>query len=285
MAIPSYIRLPDGAIYVNPVKRHVRPFWLVTDPVTVTVPAGGIVEAEVEIDTLGHFEWIYNQCKADGDFTIQILDVNTGRQLMNRPVHIRTISSIALSGERPFKLPESYFFNTEEAGRTVKLRFRDLSGAENNIRWVMHGRRWYHKEAPPEVQHKIQERFALKERTYVYWLTTIARDPDAIPTIPASGTLTERFSATDEADSEISKLTLVSTGPFTFQLRERASGKTLSNGQVHSTVGWGDAEFPFIWASPLLLERNYDLDLEMVDLSGAPNQVFATLTARRLQYA
>jgi len=283
--IPSYIREPNGKIYVNPVKRHVKPFWLTTDPEVTVLEAAGTpgdtVETEIDIDTRGHFEWIYNQNYSLGDYLILIKDVNTGRDLMNRPIHIRTLASLALSGQRPFKLPESYFFNTEEAGRSVKVQMTNLEAFPNQVKFVMHGRRWYHKEAPPEVQYAIQKRFGFRERTYAYWIGP--KDP--YPTIAALGTATVRFSATDAADSEISKLTLVSTGAFTFRLRERASSKTLMNGTVHSSVGFGTGEFPFIWAETLLLERNYDLDLEMTDISGAPNTIYPTLTARRLQYA
>ena len=49
--------------------------------------------------------------------------------------------------------------------------------------------------------------------------------------------------------------------------------------------GWGNAEFPFVFQESLLIERNYDIAVDVRDLSGlSENRVFLTFHARRLWY-
>lgn len=295
----------DG-YYINPTKRHVRPFWLVptlADEQVVEMTAAGTAGATVkgisfEVDTQGHFEIASAMFVAtSNNFVVEIFDPNLPRFLQNAEVHARAVGGTA---RRPFLWPESYFVNVQEAKRTIQMNFRNLSAAPNDVRWCFHGRRWYHKEAIEPVQRAIEQRFARMEKTYTYFMTldlgrskyssstAEGANPPAI-TLAASQTLQENsapmFFAGDEADTEVHKLTVFATGAFEFQLRERQSGRILSNGFVHQTQGWGDGEFPFPLAETFLFERNYDLLFEVRDLSGAENKIFPVLTGRRLQYA
>jgi len=299
--------------YINPTKRHVRPFWLVPKLVSeqnvALTPAGtpGARQAGIafEVDTQGHFEIAYAMFKAtddDGndvsDFLVEIFDGgNNMKGLQNTELHA---VAVAGSARRPFIWPETYFLNVQNAPRTMFMNFRNLSTGNLNIRWVFHGRRWYHKEATPEVQRAIQEKFDRMEKTYTYFLTLSLAASNYTPSTPeganapgitlASGQqLLEGqapfFWATDEADTEVHYLTYRATGPFEFQLREAESGRTLSNGFVQVTSGWGDGEFPFVFPETLLMERNYKVLFEVRDLSGAENIIYPVLTGRRLQYA
>lgn len=292
--------------YINPVKRHVRPFWLIptdSDEQIVSLAAAGTPGDEVKkvqfvVDTQGHFEIAYSMFEAtDPNFLVIISDGgNNEAQLMNREIHATTISADA---KRPFIWPETYFLNVQNAPRTVFMNFRNLSSSPNNVRWAFHGRRWYHKEAPALVQQAIEERFARMEKTYTYFLTVEptragGRPPDIILT--PSQALQENsapfFRATDEADTEVYKLMVFaqfadgSDGQFTFALREQQSGRILANGQVSNSSGWGTGAFPFILPETFLFERNYVLLFEVTNLSSSQNlTIFPTLCGRRLQYA
>ena len=295
--------------YINPSKRHVRPFWLVptleSEQCVILSPAGtagdAISNIQFDVDTQGHFEIAYFMFQStDPNFLVTIADGgNNNKLMMNAEIHARTIAGTA---RRPFILPETYFLNAQNAKRTFSMSFRNLyANGSNAIRWCFHGRRWYHKEAPPEVQRAMENRFGLMEKTYTYFLTLQQNPPSLNPNTPqganlpgltlaAGETLYENsapfFKSTDEADTEIHKLTCTADGPFEFQLRERQSGRTLSNGFIRAENGWGDGEFPYILPETFLLERNYEILFEVHDLSGLrANVIYPTLTGRRMQYA
>lgn len=289
--------------YINPTKRHVRPFWMLPKDATeqslalaaAGTPGDSAKLVQFEVDTQGHFEIAYTMFHADSpEFVVEILDGgNNLKKLQNEEIHARTIAGNA---RRPLIWPETYLLNVQNAPRTIMMNFRNLSALPNNIRWCFHGRRWYHKEAPGNVQQAIEKRFGRMEKTYTYFLT-LTRESMSAPenanlpglTLSPGQQLLEGqapfFWATDEADTEVHKLCAVSTGPFEFQLRERQSGRTLSNGFVQVTNGWGDGEYPFVYAETFLIERNYQVMFEVRDLSGAQNIIYPTMIGRRLQYA
>jgi hypothetical protein len=54
---------------------------------------------------------------------------------------------------------------------------------------------------------------------------------------------------------------------------------------VRVESGWGNAEFPFVFQESLLIERNYDIAVDVRDLSAlSQNRIFLTFHARRLWY-
>lgn len=292
--------------YINPTKRHVRPFWLLPDRpeqqalalAAAGTPGDTVKNVEFKVDTQGHFEIAYNIFLATSpQFLVTIKDGgNNLAQLMNEEIHAATIGG---SAQKPMIWPETYFLNVQDAGRSVFVDFRNLSAAPNIVRWLFHGRRWYHKEAPPNVQEAIQGRFERMEKTYTYFLTIQplrpstpeGANPPAITLAPGQ-TLIENaapfFTATNEADTEIHKIAVFATagpGSFEFQLRERQSGRTLGNGFISDVNGWGDGEFPFVFPETLLIERNYQVLFEIRNLAGVENRIFPALIGRRLQYA
>lgn len=286
--IPTYLKRADGSLYINPAKRHVRPYWLTSNapatptPQIVAIPAGGTTNPiPYPVDTQGHFEIFYTMFEADDPrILVNIFDPGTRRNLMNRPVHIATIAGNA---ERPFFWPESYFMNVGNGPRELQVTFTDFSGAPNNVRMVFYGRKLYQNEAPPDVQEKMIEYFQKRERTNVYFLTTL-NDVNLLAGQALTGPASPVFEATDEADTEVIKLSAVSDGDFEFSLREQRNNRTLSNNPIINTSGWGTAQFPFILQETFLIERNYDVSFEVTDLSGAPNDIFTTMTARRLYF-
>jgi hypothetical protein len=284
--LPTYLKRPDGSVFINPAKRHCKPYSLLTNPAMVTLQAlGGSPPTTMPIDTQGHFEAFYAICDRTGPATITIYDPGRQNFLMNREIHMDTIVSglSGAGGQRPFIWPESYFMNVEDAGRAFVVQFRDLSNGVNDIRFMLEGRRFYTKESPPDVYAKMYEYFGKKERTNVYFLTT---DQDI--TLPAAGAPTETNAfarVTDEADFEIFKICSVSDGPFEYNLRDTGTGRLLSNGWHTNTMRSGTAEFPFIFIEPLLVERNYQLQITFRNLSGVANRVWFTMIGRRLSYA
>lgn len=289
----------DG-FYINPAKRSVRPWWLVADRAAdqALVVAGNATSAFIPftIDTTGHYEVSYIMHQATStNYVVEIFDGgNNMKKFMNQEIHAETIAGTA---RRPFVLPESWVFNVEDAPRTIFVRFRDRSGSSNTIRWCFHGRRWFQKEAIAPVQEAIYRRFQRRERLFSYFLTldgipTGSTEDDNTPAIrlTADQSVIENrapyFWTTDEADTELIKMTFRSTGVFEFQLREfQNGGRILSNGFIRNTMGMGDGEFPFVFPEGYLLERNHKLGIDLRDLSSAQNDIYLTVIGRRLQYA
>jgi hypothetical protein len=273
---------PIVAVGIYEPKNHVRGYWLVSDPITVTLAPGGQDTLRYLIDQQGHFDWAYILGTSDGPYTLSFFDGGTQRRLSNKPVHSVTIVG---SGARPFRLPEPYFFDVGDNQRELEVTVMNPLFTENTIRLVLYGRRFYHREAPPAVAKKFQQKFQTGWRTYSYFLVPNETKADGdVDPVPALGSASFTFESESGIDTDLHKLMVDSTGAFTFQIRERATNRTLQNGIVDSVNGFGNAEFPFYFADSYLLERKMQLLLEVTDTSGAPNKIFATMAGRRLQY-
>jgi len=280
---------PIEGLAINPIKPHVRSYWL-ADPnqVSVVLPAsaganqvGAVRELNFLIDSQGHFDWASIVGISTGAFVIEFFDPGSQRRLQNRPINSDTIVGNA---QRQFRLPEPYFFNIGDAQRQLKCYLRDLSGAENTVRLNLVGRRIYHKEAPPDVALDLERMFGFGSRTYSYFLTpNETRMEGTVTPVTGNGTRSFTFESDASADTEIQKLMMSATGAFTFTLRERATNRLLMPNPVHSQNGWGDAEFPFIFPDTYLLERQKQVIMDVVDLSGSTNYIYPVMAGRRLQ--
>jgi hypothetical protein len=305
MSFASFVRVPkrdpngnilydgDGkpieGLAINPIKPHVRSYWL-ADPnqTTIVLPAsaganqaGAQKELNFLIDYQGHFDWASIVGVSTGVFVLEFFDPGSQRRLQNRPIHS---SCIVGSGQRQFRLPEPYFFNIGDAQRQLKCYLRDLSGAENTVRLNLIGRRIYHKEAPPDVALDLEKIFGFGSRTYSYFLVPNETKSDGTVTpVTGNGTASFTFESDASADTEVLKLMVASTGAFTFTLRERATNRLLMPNAVHSNNGWGNAEFPFFHADTYLLERQKQIIMDVTDLSGSTNYIYPVMAARRLQ--
>jgi len=280
---------PIEGLGINPIKPHVRGYWL-ADPNNALLTlvasagvniAGAAQELNFLIDSQGHFDWASIVGVSTGVFLLEFFDPGTNRRLQNRPVHSSCIVGVAA---RQFRLPEPYFFNVGDSQRQLKCTLRDLSGATNTVRLNLIGRRIYHKEAPPDVALDLQKIFGQGSRTYAYFL--VPNETNNIGTVTpvgALGTASFIFESDASADTEVQKLMVASTGAFSFTLRERSTNRLLMPNTVHSQNGWGNAEFPFYWADTYLLERQKQLIMDVVDLSGEENFVYPVMAARRLQ--
>jgi hypothetical protein len=280
---------PIEGLGINPIKPHVRGYWLADpDQPSIVLPASGganVAGAQKElnflIDFQGHFDWNSIVGVSTGAFMVEFFDPGTSRRLQNRPVHSSTIVGVAA---RQFRLPEPYFFNIGDAQRQLKCYLRDLSGSQNTVRLNLVGRRIYHKEAPPDVALDLDRIFGYGSRTYSYFLVPNETKNDGTVTpVSASGTASFTFESDASADTEVQKLMVASTGAFSFTLRERATNRQLMPNSVHSQNGWGNAEFPFYFADSYLLERQKQIIMDVTDLSGSQNYIYPVMASRRLQ--
>jgi len=280
---------PIEGLGVNPIKPHVRSYWL-ADPnqTSIVLPASGGVhqagavrELNFLIDFQGHFDWASIVGISTGTFLLEFFDPGSQRRLQNRPI---VSDAIVGNAQRQFRLPEPYFFNIGDAQRQLKCYLRDLSGAENTVRLNLIGRRIYHKEAPPDIALDLEKIFGFGSRTYSYFLAPNETKSDGTVTpISANGTGSFTFESDASADTEIQKLMVNTTGAFSFTLRERATNRLLMPNPVHVDNGWGNSEFPFFFADTYLLERQKQVIMDVVDLSGSENHIYPVMAGRRLQ--
>jgi len=305
MSFPSFVRVqkrdrignpvfdangrPVEGLAINPIKPHVRSYWL-ADPnqTLVVLPAsaganqvGAVRELNFLIDSQGHFDWTSIVGLSTGAFMLEFFDPGSQRRLQNRPINSDCIVG---SAQRQFRLPEPYFFNIGDAQRQLKCYLRDLSGAENTVRLNLIGRRIYHKEAPPDVALDLEKTFGFGSRTYSYFLVPNETKSDGTVTaVTGNGTSSFTFESDASADTEVQKLMVSSTGAFTFTLRERATNRLLMPNAVHKDNGFGYAEFPFIFPDTYLLERQKQVIMDVTDLSGSSNFIYPVMAGRRLQ--
>ena len=277
---------PAKGVVINPCKPFVRAYWIPGTPpdgtAVASLLAGGSAMLDFVIDDQGHFDWKTLVGVSTGPYVLQFFDVGKNKELQNRPVHS---SLIVGSAQRPFVLPEPYFFNVGDSQRNLRCKITDISGAPNTVRLSLHGRRFYHKDADPDVAQAMRKYFAGGEKPYSYFLTPLESDPNtgAPPVLAAGGKLALTLQSDAGADTELKKWMAVSTGAFTVNIFDRSKNKFLMNDVIPNSDIFGNAEFPFIPADSFLLERQKYLIFYLQDLSGAPNTVYIAAAGRRLQ--
>lgn len=293
MRYPPFVpgpRLPDGRVpmVAGPMKQHIRSYTLLPRPTVLSlVGLGAPDEMEFRIDLEGHFEWkrlITSPQDAPGTLVQVVLDLfdpQKQRKLSNRPVHFQTVAAVVDLG---YRLPEPYLFNVGDGLRTFNVTARKLDAGNFDLHLAMKGIRYYHTDSPPEVAIAMNEIMKGNERAHTYWMTYKEVDGDGTPpTILAGANPTFTFKADDDADCELHYLSVPAGTPdFTFTLREKDTNRLLMNERIHRQMGWGDGEFPFLFADGYLLERSKELLFDVQNDGQDPIQVFATIGGRRL---
>jgi hypothetical protein len=285
------VRGPDGrvvdGIAINPIKPYVRGYWIADpDNLAVALAAQGAAGDSATLEFLvtqdGHFDWTYIVGTSTGAYSLEFFDQGRQRRLQNRPVHSQTVVG---TSARPFRMPIPYRLNVGDAERVIRCTIRNLTGTTNTVRLAIYGRRWYHREAPPDIARDIQQKMGEGERTLDYFLTPNETGLDGTVTaVAGGGTATFTLESDDDAETLIHKIMFASTGVFQYRIRERATNRYISNTVLHNLLGWGNAEFPFVFADTYLLERKKQLLVEVTDLSLSSNSIYLTAACERLEY-
>jgi hypothetical protein len=276
-----------GKLYVDVMKRFARPYWLSTEPRITDITSPTLVSPIImPIDKDGPLEIDYSYFKADGDFTLKIMDPNQRPLLMNREIHIRTIASgadvLGDDGEagRPFIWAEPWFMWVEEGKRNFVLGMRDLSGLPSNkIRFVLHGRRFYNQHSPADVTKRYNDYYKNRPVTSPFFWTT---EQLASVSGPAGTELDFDIRITDDADTVWFKMTSVSQFPFEFKIIEKATGRALMTDFVRVENGFGSAELPFIFFEPIYFEAGKKLILRIRKVVANDDIIWPTFSAQKI---
>jgi len=284
MAIPLFVKdKASGTIYLNELKRHVIPHFLVPQDLgnntgALAVPALGVANCVLAPDQFGPFEGFYLTAMHNGDMTVRINDAAFRRDLMNRDVHIDTIMTPTPGGQNPFILPETLWL---EQRHSLVMTFTDLSNAIQAVYPVIHGRRFMLKQAKPGIASRFITRRQLQMRvTTPYFMTT-----DAAVTL-ANGAVGTRANMTisQEGHFVAHKVMVVSDGPFNMRVTDGRSGVSLS-GTIwpHMFNSVGTSRFPYIFCEPWFIARNSQLVFEFNNLNAlGANRIFLTMAGRRV---
>lgn len=288
-------------VIVNPLKKWVTPYTLVTDPGSITLEAGQVSDPiPMVIDGKGHFEIFdaFFRSEQPEGFTVTLFDADSFGQdqrpiLMNREVHVATIASGAgvtlplsgafpreTSGGRPYRWSESFWMDVSHAkrGSMIVAVFRNLSAVENTIRFSLHGRRWYYMQATPDVASRMEMIFRGRPRTMPYFWTT----DENIKAVAGADPVDHQIRLGDDAWSELHRLSILSTSVFDILLFETASGRKFMDQAIQSNLVFGSGEFPSILAESTLLEPNMKLTARLTYPSGGENDIWMTFAGRKV---
>lgn len=301
--IPALIWSKElGKVVVNPLKKWVTPYTLVTDPGDITLAGGAVSEPiPMVIDGKGHFEIFdafYRSSESEG-FTVTLLDADSlgpdqRPLLMNREIHVATIASgegatLPLSGSfgpetaggRPYRWPETFWMDVSHAkrGAMIVALFRNLSDSENTIRFSLHGRRWYHLHADAVAAERMEEIYRSRPRSMPYFWTT----DEYVEKASNQSEVDFQIRLGDDAWSELHKLTVRATNVFDILLFETASGRKFMDQAIRSDLVFGSGEFPLMLAESTLLEPNMKLTARIRYPSGAEaNEIWMTFAGRKV---
>lgn len=291
-----------GKIVVNPLKKWVRPYALVTDPASITIEAGGVSDpVPMVIDGKGHFEIFdafYGSSSSSG-FTVSLFDADSFGPharpiMMNREIHVATIAagagvtlpisgafSSASSAGRPYRWPETFWMDVshEKRGAMIVAVFHNLDPVNSNtIRFSLHGRRWYFVQGEYEIMERMEQIFRGRPRTSPYFWTT----DENVQLTALQGPVDFQIRMGDEAWPELHKTSVVSTGAFNILLKETDSGSQLMDQAIDSRLVFGSGEFPLILPESSIFEPNMKLTASLTDTSNEENQIWMTLAGRKV---
>jgi len=296
------VQAPDGkrvrGVEINPIKRFVRSSWLTPAPSlsvegSEEISAGGSSLFYFKIDTQGHFDWAkvvgFDEISTPTDpnfvapITLEFMDPVRHINLQNKPIRMSLCSGRA---DRPFILPKHYFVNIGDGERELTVRARNLDVDQRTVRLALFGRRFYHKEMPPELARDIVAELDDQDLGYSYWL--LPNETDQVGSgIPYAGgeTVTVAFEADSTFYFEATKLMMYLTVPSFpgqfFRIFEVDTKRTLMTDWIPVDSGFGTGEFPFILEDTYLLEPKKKIVLEFRDESGTPGEFFVALSGRR----
>lgn len=313
------IRVDPSKQYITPFTLVTEPEEVEVPAAVQMCPgilSGGVATNPVilPIDNKGPFEVFYAAFSAKfaagpqagqptDQFMVVLLDPKMQALLMNRELHARTFGGgfgsseaaggfgtpFSSAGGRPLVWPETFFMEPQQDGKALFLAYRNLTTQPIKIRWAFHGVRYYHLQAYKEALKEKQKIVGKGRISWPYFYTT---DTDVV--LDGGATSDFDIRLTDEADVEIFKMTHFSDFPFLWRLQEKAGKRFLDsagpgiggapNG-VHSDLGWGDAEFPFIPYETMYYEQNFKLILSLVNNQTAQlNRIFPTLVCRKINH-
>jgi len=277
-------------------KKIVQPLTLTPNAVQPFVLGAGAAGTIIfQVDREFDFELHKIACVVDvpglgiingrnDDFVMRIRDDRTQDYLSNQPLHYLTCTG---SGIFPLCLPETRYFKNNT---TIRVEVTNRRAAlPINIWMEMHGVAIYEKELAnltdvPEfarLSKQAKDFFISKGKhsveTYFYTL-----DGGMLTLVAGGAANLQPITIRQEGDFEAFALTAFSTQPFSFQMRRGQGGRLLQTRMVASGAAAGDGERPFLFAEPIWIDANAQIQIDFQNLNaGVGSVIFPTLIGRR----
>jgi len=138
-------------------RQYIYPFWLSSDDGSlsgsVTVPASGTAEVDVDVGDDGHLElthWM--SVETSTSYLVNVLDPDTKRSLTNGQVHR---SAAIGTAQNPQRLAVPWLI---AAGKRLRFQFTDLSASTNVIFNTFRGQRI---RAPLKSVEEVKKEFEI----------------------------------------------------------------------------------------------------------------------------
>lgn len=266
---------------VDPRKKYVTPFTLVSEPEEITVPAaalmcpgvfaGGTVTQAVAfpIESKGPFEICYSAFSARfasgpnaGEPTDQFMVVIFGSDieekeplLMNREVHARTMgggfgdslgigfeTALQSAGGRPLVWPETLFLDPSRGENALFMGYRNLSIYPIIVRWAFHGILYYNEHDYEQRLSEKKEMAGPGKIALPYFYT-----PDTNVRLSGGASFDFHMRITDEADVEIFKQNAYSDYPFLWRFQEKMGKRQLDNAGLSAAGAPNGVHSDFGW--------------------------------------
>lgn len=286
---PSYqidplAKTEQGQVVLNPEMKGITHYFQSVNANNAGLPIISVASNSNNRGVLtnnrdGHIELVKLTYTSTGDFLILFKDEGAGRQLQNRPVHIRTIGG---TGQMPGILPSNIVL---DPSRSLYVEVTDISGAPNTIWMHLSGPKYYYMGALTNKRIVMQES-TYRKKTNCYFYTT---NQDIVVATGAS--VFGKVNISEEHDFLWLKLTAYAKDAngdpvnFIFKMTEESSGRALSNSWMHSANCTGIGTMPYILPQKMLLPRSSSFLIEFQAIEGVdPTTIYFTMQGKVLNY-
>jgi len=283
-------------------RADLQPFWLYFDPMLganpkpINAAPGGTPTSSYIVpysSNQGADNWLGNPMEVrtllfedstdltpNANWTVRLKQVGEARDLMNAPVHVRTLASDA---QFPAVLREPLFLPSQAS---IECQIQKIAGGATTGRLYLSGCQYFSwspdllafPQARQHVHERIRKLMNRRLSVHPYWLTT----ENGPVQLGASATGLFVIRPGEGSQFEAFTFNCVSTGNFEFEIKEVKSGQTMMNGLITRNNSAGDYQYPTILPCKYLIPGGNFLSLRITDLSGAPNTIWLTIAGRKI---
>ena len=285
--LPTFKKMGNNWV-VDPLNRYVKGGLLVPTAANtpIVIAAGGRSPAiMIEAPQDAAAEVLYLQgshaeaVPADTQqrMTVEIYDQSFRRLCQNRAV---LVDHVFGTGQTPFYLKESVFLQPQQ-GLQFSF-FNPAAAGETNFRFAASARKVQQAEfSRGYMDQFVADNWDRKTLLQPFWFTT-----NEAVTIPAGGNATAFLTNTQDKFCAFfyAMARAITTGVagdtqerVSFQFFDPKTERPMQNTPVTLNCGTGNANFPYILPSPILMEPNVQMRVQMTNLiTDQPTEVFLT---------
>lgn len=284
--IPTVIEHPSGngvVVGVNRKRIAEQPYFLLTNQPNNSVTVLANQASPMQVMTISGegpaqiVSFAHQKTDVMRVF-LQIQDGQVQRGLMNGAIHIDAIMG---TGRQPYMLPEALYIDEL---RSLLVSFTDISTNANAVRIEALCSKFLEQQVDPTLA-RIRRR--MEARQYIstpYWYTL---DQGPV-TVGAGATVTLPITVGQDHHFQLFQMSAVSTGLFNIDIVDTQKGESIitapqnQNYAIGSELIVGNANFPFRFHEPVLVQVGQRLIVTLTDRTGAPNTVHLCLGGRAL---